>query len=137
MSTKSRTTFHILIVVTFLMVASVVLYTRKDFKLPEFSFRPSGRADNQVGCLLETRVGDRHLRMNLVMGVENREQRDDLLNKIPAIKNELLMSADRPDFIPYLEIRDFDAIRDHVLRTVNRHTRKPVNRLFFESYFFD
>lgn len=120
------------------IVASVLLYNRKDLKIPEFSSRPSGRTpNNQVGCQIVAKVGERRLRMDLVMAAENRDQRDDLLHKLPAIKHDLLMSASQPDLVPSLELRDFDAIRDHVLRTVNQHTNRPVDQLYFESYSFD
>lgn len=125
-------------IATLAIVGSIVLYNRRDLKLPEFSLRPSGRTpDNQVGCLFLTNVGERHLRMGVVMPAKSRENRDDLLQKLPLIRHDLLMSANDPEFIQSLERRDFDAIRDHVLRSVNRHTKNPVDQLFFESYSFD
>lgn len=138
MSEKKRTPFYILMIAALVIAASIVLYNRRDLKIPEFSLKPSGRTpDNQVGCLLVAKVGERHLRMGFVMPAANREDRDDLLQKLPVIKHDLLMSANHPDLVHSLELRDFDAIRNHVLRTVNHHIKRPVDQVFFESYYFD
>jgi len=128
----------LILIVIGLGIASVMLYSRRELKIPGLSLRSSGsKSETQVECLLVTRVGDRHLRMNFSMPTENRHQRDDLLQKLPAIKNDLLMSANRPEFLSALEFRDFDFIREHLLLIVNQYAKNPVYNLFFESYFFD
>jgi hypothetical protein len=116
----------------------MVLYSRRELKIPEISLKPSNsKSDTHVGCLLVTRVGERHLRMSFYVAAEDRKQRDDMLHKLPVIKHDLLMSANRPEFLSALELRDFDLIREHLLMTVNQYAKNPIDHLFFESYYLD
>lgn len=135
---KKRVFFYIPAATIVVIATCAVLYHRRDLKIPEFSLQPSGRAvENQVGCLLVAKIGDRDLRIGFVMPTEDRHDREALLEKLPVIKHELLMSSDRPELVHSLEQRDFDAIRDHLLNVINRYSSRPVVKLFFESYFFD
>jgi len=119
-------------------IASVMLYSRRELRIPELSLKSSqSKSDSQVDCLLVARLGDRDLRMGFYVPTESRKQRDDLLQKLPAIKHELLMSAGRGDFLSALELRDFDSIREYLLETVNHYAQEPVDSLFFQNFYFD
>lgn len=128
----------LILIIMGLGIGSVILYSRRELKIPELSLKSSNsKSDTQVTCVLVARVGERDLRMGFFMPTEDRDQRDDLLQKLPVIKHDILISTGRPEFLSALELRDFDSIREHLLITVNQYAKNPVDDLYFESYYFD
>ncbi len=87
--------------------------------------------------VLFTNVGTKHLRLKLHIPCKDRKQKNDLLRKMPKIKNELIMSMSGDEMELSIKNRDFNAVRKHLLQVFNNHVTKPLEELYFESFFFD
>ena len=88
-------------------------------------------------CIVTARIGTKDLRLKFLIPYKNLKEKEELKKKMPAIKHELLMSADRSDIAQAIEQRNFEGIRMHLLQVVNKFAARPVKELYFESFFFD
>jgi hypothetical protein len=135
---KRKTFLPILFVIVLGIVIAFMAHHRRDFKLPELSLCSSPPApDFRVACVILSKIGDKHLRMGFVVHVEDREHQEALLQKLPMIKHDLLVSANKPEWALWYELRDFDRIRHQLLKVINVHSSKPVQDIYFESFYYD
>ncbi|MBN1106111.1 MAG: flagellar basal body-associated FliL family protein [Deltaproteobacteria bacterium] len=138
MAEKRKISLSILFVIVLGALIAFMVLHRRDFKLPELSLRSSPRApDSRVVCAIVTKIGDKHLRMGFIVHVEDRAHQETLLQKLPMIKHDLLVSANNPEWALLYEIRDFDRIRDRLLTIINDYSDKPVRDIYFESFYYD
>lgn len=138
MTEKKKTSLTILFVIVLGVLIALMLHHRRDFKLPELAIRSSSRVpDSRVECVVVAKIGDKHLRMGFVAHVEDKDQQETLLQKLPMIKHDLLMTANRPEWVLCYELRDFDRIRDQVLKVINVYSTEPVQNIYFESFHYD
>jgi flagellar basal body-associated protein FliL len=135
---KRKISLSILFVIALGIVIAFMVHHRRDFKLPELSLRSSPRVpDSRVACVVVTKIGDKHLRMGFVVHVDDREHQETLLQKLPMIKHDLLVSANSPEWALCYELRDFDRIRDQILKVINVYSSEPVRDIYFESFYYD
>jgi len=87
--------------------------------------------------VLFTNIGTKHLRLKLHIPCKDRKQKNDLLRKMPKIKNELIMSMSGDEMELSVKNKDFNAVRKHLLQVFNNHVAKPLEELYFESFFYD
>jgi len=135
---KKKTSLSIVFVIVLGVVIALMLHHKRDFKLPELALRSSPRVpDSRVECVIVAKIGDKHLRMGFVAHVEDRDHQEILLQKLPMIKHDLLMSANSPEWTLCCELRDFDKIRHQILKVINVYSIEPVRDIYFESFYYD
>ena len=87
--------------------------------------------------VLFTNIGTKHLRLKLHIPCNDKEQKNDLIRKMPKIKNELIMSMSGDEMELSIKNKDFNAVRKHLLQVFNNHVTKPLKELYFESFFYN
>ena len=65
---------------------------------------------------------------------ESIEQRQQLLNTLPGIKNDLIISLSRPEMVHCIEHRDFKKIKKHFMIIINKYTKKNINKLYMTHF---
>jgi len=76
------------------------------------------------------------LKMELAIPYEDDKQRNDLTIKMSRIKSDFLMEIDQVEMEKWVNKREFSTIKGRLLKIINRHTNKPVEELYFESFNF-
>jgi len=86
---------------------------------------------------LFTNIGTKHLRLKLHIPCKDRKQKNDLLRKMPKIKNDLIMSMSGDEMELSIKNKDFNAVRKQLLQVFNNHVTTPLKELYFESFFYN
>lgn len=134
---KGNIYISLLIIVFFCTLSLVVYHFRKEIHIPELTLEPVGQGGQNVSCILVTSVGGKSLRIGFSIPSADAHQKEHLEKELPRIKSDLLLSVDAPDLISLYKDRDFPAIKGHLLRAVNRYSERPVETIYFESFFYD
>ena len=89
-------------------------------------------------CTMISTVEEAHyLRMQLAIPYKDRKQWMEIKKALPSIKNEFILVMNEEGMELILRERDFETLRRLLLRTFNRHLKKPVDNIYFESFFYD
>lgn len=123
-------------------LAATAYYYREDIRTLKISKDKTGRffsseSRMNVKPVLFANIGTKHLRLKLNIPCKDKEQKDDLLRKMPRIKHELLMSMSSKEVELSIEQKNFNAIRKHLLHVFNSHVTEPLEKLYFEGFFYN
>lgn len=123
------------LLIIFLCSLVVVLYHyRKEIHIPEFILNPNRSSGQNVSCAFVTTVGSKSLSIGFAIPAGDRRHKERLMQMIPKIQHELLLTANERDLITLYEQRDFDTLKTHLLTVVNSQVSPPVKNLYFESF---
>jgi len=135
---KSSNTYFVLSLIIFFGGLIVFLYNyREEIHIPQITLEPFRHSGGNVECLVVTTIRDKSLRLSFSIPAKDKRHRERLIRELPRIKHELLMSADDPEMVSYFEKRDFVSIRKKVIELVNKHLEKPVDTVYFDSFFYN
>ena len=78
-------------------------------------------------------------RLGIVMSipVDHEDQRQDILENYPKLKNAFLMKVEPKEMNGWVEERNYNAIRRKFLEILNGILEKPVEKVYFDSFFYD
>ena len=78
-------------------------------------------------------------RLGIVMSipVEHEDQRKDILHNYPKLKNDFLMKVEPKEMNGWVEERNYKAIRKKFLEILNGILEKPIEKVYFDSFFYD
>jgi hypothetical protein len=137
LSHKSHTLITISLVLFFAAMTATLYHYRQELKIPKLHFQPSKKVNQTVSCAVFTAVGSKELRLGFGMPFKGGGQKRELERLLPRIKHDLQVTANQPKVASWFEQRDFDAIKDHLLKIINTHSERPVKVLYLEFFFFD
>lgn len=123
-----------------LALSATAYYYREEIRTSKISRDKAGRlfyseSRMNVKPTLFANIGTKHLRLKLNIPCKDKEQKDELLRKMPRIKHELLMSMNSKEVELSIEQKNFKAIRKHLLQVFNNHVTEPLEELYFEGFF--
>ncbi|MFC1823666.1 flagellar basal body-associated FliL family protein [Thermodesulfobacteriota bacterium] len=139
-SEKRNILVSFLIFGTIISIFLLAYRFREDIKIPELlvplvdGARPSGR---YVKAILVSRIGEKDLRLKLLLPCADKQHQVELMQKMPRIKNSFLQSADHPNFAEPFDRRDFKEIKKFLLKVVNNVSDRPVKDVYFENFFYN
>ena len=124
-----------------MILCAVILHQFKvDINLFAMSVRNNkkGNGDSQyVKYNIISNIGTQNiLKMEMVIPYENIDHRRDLKRKMKRIKDDFFVKVDQRKFEEWVLQRDFAAIKNEFLKTINQHTNKPVENIYFESFIY-
>jgi flagellar basal body-associated protein FliL len=136
---KSKIGTIICLVLIGLMITVVVLFyqNRGRVELPSMLRHPSQKNANDVRCVLRSTLGAQTLRLTFHVPCRDREHKRELSKNLPRIHHDLVMTMDRQEISHSLKKRDFEEVRSHLLTIVNKHTTRPVDKLYFDNFSLD
>jgi len=92
---------------------------------------------NYLKCQLLSNLGNQnYLIMEMAIPYENKTQYADLNQKIDRIKSDMLTNIDQEEMNKWVKERDYVAIKGELLKVINKHTKKPVEHIYFDSFLY-
>jgi len=92
---------------------------------------------NYLKCQLMSNLGTQnYLMMEMAIPYENKTQYADLNKKIDRIKSDMLMNIDQAAMNKWVKERDYVAIKGELLKVINKHTKKPIEHIYFDSFLY-
>ena len=140
MSDLTKIMISIFIAILFLALAIIAYHFRDELKIEKFVFSNKEyirRAGIFVRISVTAGIEDKTLRVRFLIPCRNMKQKEEILEKLPVIKHELLMTIDRPDVTQSVKNRRFGSLKKQLLQTVNNYSSESVNKLYLENYFFN
>jgi flagellar basal body-associated protein FliL len=116
-----------------LLVGSGVVY----LALKDASRDKRGSEAQFIGRIvyeIATSMGGKHdVRFTLSIPFRSAAEKNDLMQKLPSINNELSMSGSRPDVARSIEQKDLHTLRKHIVNMVHALTSVPTEALDVEA----
>ena len=75
--------------------------------------------------------------MSFSMPYGDKQQKEQVIMKLPIIKHDIMLSSDDFNFVACLENRDFTSLKRYLSRTINRHLDRPVDTVYLEQLLFN
>ena len=92
---------------------------------------------NYLKLQFQTNMGaQNYLMLEMAIPYENKSQYADLSQKIDRIKSDMLTDIDQKAMIKWVEERDFAAIKSELLNVINKHTKRPIEHIYFDSFLY-
>jgi flagellar basal body-associated protein FliL len=92
---------------------------------------------NYIKCQLFSNIGNQnYLTLKMAIPYENKIQYTDLNQKIDRIKSDMLTNIDQEEMNKWVKERNYVAIKSELLRVINKHTNKPIEHIYFESFLY-
>ena len=86
---------------------------------------------------ISTIQNSHYLRMQLAVPYKDRKHWIEIKKALPKVKNEFILAVNQEGMEGVVRDRDFETIRSLLLRTFNRNLKRPVDNVYFESFFYD
>ncbi len=135
---KDRRAIYLYFIILCIVVAFWVLRDKLHIPSEIFQLPGMGTLKGTVRCTLISPVGNsRYLRMGLAIPYKDRSQWRDIRKAVPRLKHDFMLSMEGSGLETVVQKRDFETLRAHLLRLLNRHVKRPVEQLYFESFFLD
>ena len=74
--------------------------------------------------------------LEMAIPYENKTEYADLNEKIDRIKSDMLTNIDQVEMDKRVRERDYVAIKDELLKVINKHTKKPIEHIYFDSFIY-
>ena len=92
---------------------------------------------NYIKCQLFSNLGNQnYLMLQMAIPYENKTQYTDLNQKIERIKSDMLTNIDQEEMNKWVKERNYVAIKSELLKVINKHTKKPIEHIYFESFLY-
>jgi flagellar basal body-associated protein FliL len=92
---------------------------------------------NYIKCQLFSNLGNQnYLMLEMAIPYENKTQYTDLNQKIDRIKSDMLTNIDQEEMNKWVKERNYVAIKSELLNVINKHTKKPIEYIYFESFLY-
>jgi flagellar basal body-associated protein FliL len=92
---------------------------------------------NYLKCQLMSNLGTQnYLTLEMAIPYENKTQYADLKQKIDRIKSDMLTNIDQEEMNKWVKERDYVAIKGELLKVINKHTKKPIEHIYFDSFLY-
>ena len=66
----------------------------------------------------------------------SKTQYTNLNQKIDRIKSEMLTNIDQEEMNKWVRDRDYVSIKGELLKVINKHTKKPIENIYFDSFLY-
>ena len=108
-------------------------------RLPTFKDRERLKKSNGIERVKVTFNMGMDGRLSIVMSipVEHDDQRRDIWQNYSKLKNDLLVKVEPKEMKGWVEERNFKAIREKFLEILNGILEKPIDKVYFDSFFYD
>ena len=116
---------------------SIIYLYHEDIHIPKISRDPFTKIEGGVNCTVIMTVRDRTLRMSFSMPYGDKQQKEQIMMKLPIIKHDLMLSSDDFDFVACLENRDFASLKSYIAKIINRYLDRPVDKVYFEQLWYN
>lgn len=137
MKSKIATTVCLVFIGLTISIVFLFYQNRERIKLPRILRHPSQENANDVRCVLRSTIGPQTLRLTFHIPCRDYKHKQELSRNLPRIHHDLVMTMDRKEVSKSLKKRDFEMVRSHLLNIVNKHTTRPVDHLYFDSFSLD
>jgi flagellar basal body-associated protein FliL len=92
---------------------------------------------NYIKCQLFSNLGNQnYLMLEMAIPYENKTQHTDLKQKMDRIKSDMLTNIDQEEMNKWVKERNYVAIKSELLKVINKHTKKPIEHIYFESFLY-
>ena len=92
---------------------------------------------NYVKCRVVTNLGNQNrMMMEMAIPYENKAEYNDLNYKIDRIKSDMLTNINQEEMKNWVRERDFVAIKGELLKVINKHTKQPIEHIYFDSFLY-
>ena len=92
---------------------------------------------NYLKCQLLSNLGaQNYLLLEMAIPYENNTQYADLNQNMDRIKSDMLTNIDQEQMNKWVKERDFVSIKGELLKVINKHTKKPVEHVYFDSFLY-
>ena len=94
-------------------------------------------SEKYVKCYVVTSIDEKCLRLVLLIPCRDQIQKKALLEKIPRVRHEILMSVNSAEMAMSIKQKDFKAIKKTLLQIVDKHADKQIKEIFIETFFYN
>ena len=106
-------------------------------KISMLSQKKDKNGSNYIKCKLFSNIGTRdYLMMEMSIPYENKTQYSELNQKLDRIKSDMLTTIDQTEMNKWVTERDYVAIKGELLKVINKHTKKPIEHIYFDSFLY-
>jgi flagellar basal body-associated protein FliL len=106
-------------------------------KMSMLSQKKDKNESNYIKCKLFSNIGTQdYLMMEMSIPYENKTQYSELNQKLDRIKSDMLTDIDQKEMNKWVKERDYAAIKGELLKVINKHTKKPIKNIYFDSFLY-
>jgi flagellar basal body-associated protein FliL len=92
---------------------------------------------NYIKCRLMSNLGTQNfLMLKMAIPYDDKTEYADLNQKMDRIKSDMLTNIDQEEMNTWVKERDYAAIKGELLKVINKHTKKPIEHIYFESFLY-
>ena len=121
--------------------SSIVTYRYKDeiknLKIVTTIADSFSHPEKYVKCYVVTSIDGKCLRLVLLIPCKDQIQKQALLQKMPRVRHEILMSVNSAEMAMSIKQKDFKAIKKNLLQIVDKHADKQIKEIFLENFFYN
>lgn len=119
-------------IILILICLSLSFYYRDDFRLSTLSVK---KFRGQIQCSVYANATEKScMSLSLSIPCSSKEQYNDLNNKLPRLRHELLLSLSRPEVNEIMRKGKLEEAKKHLIQTINQVAKEPVEDLYFDSF---
>lgn len=138
---KERLLTIVLSVLVIIAVGAGVYYYRNEkinlHKLSMLKENNDKNASEYVKCKLFSNIGTQnYVMIEMAIPFKDNEQQFNLKTNLDTIKSDMLTNIDQEEMKEWVKNRDYVAIKSELLKVINKHTKKPVEDIYFESFLY-
>lgn len=127
--------------IVLLFFCAVFIHQYKDeieiFKMPMSKLTKGEKDTVYAKCKVVTNIGKNTLlKIEMFIPCENENHHTEITRKMSRIKSDFLMDTDQIEMREWVKQRDFVSIKNKLLKTINRHTNKPVENIYLNSFLY-
>ncbi|MBW2489662.1 MAG: flagellar basal body-associated FliL family protein [Deltaproteobacteria bacterium] len=119
---------------------AVILYHNEQINFENISMltqKKDHNGSNYIKCQLFSNLGTQnYLTLEMAIPYENKTQCDDLTQNIERIKSDMLTNINQEEMKNWVRMRDFVAIKGELLKVINKHTKQPIEHIYFDSFLY-
>lgn len=128
------------VLVLIAVFAGIIYHRNAKIEFRKLSMLKGKRDKNTseyIKCQLFSNIGTQnYLMIEMAIPYQNKEQKYNLKNKLDRIKSDMLINIDQRDMREWVKERDYVAIKSELLKVINKHTDRPVEQIYFESFLY-
>jgi len=92
---------------------------------------------NYIKCQLFSNLGTQnYLTLEMAIPYQNKEQQFNLKKNLDRIKSDMLTNIDQEEMNKWVKERDYVAIKGELLKVINKHTKKPIEQIYFDTFLY-
>ena len=133
--------FSLVVLIGFIVLGVTILHRYQgEIRLPRIGLEQAQKDkkyEGMVHCSFISNIGNRnHLKVEISIPCYTREQKIQLKKKMENLQSDFIIRIDPMELKGWVQKRNFEAIKNNLLMIINRHTDKPIKKVYFDTFLY-